>query len=84
VDAHAVALVPHPVALDQVLAAPGPGEGKGRQDQGHRQASGRRPKWVTASGRAHQASVVMAVAMATTMKNRMMPTLKNSIRSTKV
>jgi len=26
----------------------------------------------------------MAVAMATTMKNRMMPTLKNSIRSTMV
>jgi hypothetical protein len=43
-----------------------------------------RPKWVTASGRCAQASAVTAVAMATTMKNRMIPTLKNSIRSTMV
>jgi hypothetical protein len=39
---------------------------------------------VTASGSAPQASAVIAVAMATTMKNRMIPTLKNSIRSTRV
>ena len=43
-----------------------------------------RPKPVTASGRAAQASAVIAVAMAITMKNRMIPTLKNSIRSTRV
>ena len=38
--AHAVALVPHPVALDQVLAAAGPGEGQRGQDQGKGQALG--------------------------------------------
>jgi len=84
VDAHAVALVPHPVALEQVLAAAGPGEGQCGQDQGQGRPSGMRPKLVTASGRAPQASAVTANATATTMKRMTSPTLKNSTRWTTV
>jgi hypothetical protein len=40
VHPRAVALVAHPVALDQVLAASGPDEGQRRQDQGQGQALG--------------------------------------------
>ena len=81
--------LPWPLSRIQLLwtrfwPPPAPAKASAGRTRASDRPAGMRPKWVTASGRAAQASAVMAVAMATTMKNWMMPILKNSIRSTMV